>query len=247
MLTTVLHYSTIDFRFLQTNLEQSSKFSDEIIIPICTKFFNGGNENSKLLERSIEIINQYPKCKVFTFEWDAKYKNTTRYYHNLSRALGTEKASNEWILFLDCDEIVEDEFGEWFQSIKNTDNSYWLTAYWYFREPIYQATKTEAAGLLIKKKYCNWNLYGMERQQLFNNKFVNGERTIILRENGTPFVHHYSCVINKEEMLLKVNNWGHNNDRNWNKSVEEEFTHEFNGIDFVHGYSYNIVENRFNL
>ena len=29
--------------------------------------------------------------------------------------------------------------------------------------------------------------------------------------------------------------------------IEEEFSRDFNGTDFVHGYSYNIVENTFNI
>jgi hypothetical protein len=48
-------------------------------------------------------------------------------------------------------------------------------------------------------------------------------------------------------MLLKVKNWGHNNDRDWQSLIEEEFSREFNGKDFVHGYTYTVVENTFNL
>ena len=33
-LTTILQYSTIDYRFLDISLKQASKFSDKIIIPI---------------------------------------------------------------------------------------------------------------------------------------------------------------------------------------------------------------------
>ena len=66
-------------------------------------------------------------------------------------------------------------------------------------------------------------------------------------KEGTPFVHHYSWVRTKEEMLKKVENWGHKHDKNWTSLIEEEFSRPFNGTDFVHGYSYNIVENKFNI
>jgi hypothetical protein len=60
-------------------------------------------------------------------------------------------------------------------------------------------------------------------------------------------IHHYSWVRTKEEMLRKVKSWTHSGDRDWVSQVEKEFAHEFNGTDFVHGYEYNIVENKFNL
>lgn len=247
MVSSILQYSTIDFRFLEANLMQLSKFSDEIIIPICDHFFNGEPEDQALLNESFTIMSKYPKCSVYIFQWEGQ-KDNTAYYHNLSRAMGTAVAKNEWLLFVDADEIVDDEFGEWFDTVKSTDQMYWLTCYWYFREPTYRATKTESAGLLIKKQYCNWNLnLREERQQLFNATLVNGDRTLILSKNKLPLVHHYSWVRTKEAMLRKVANWGHKHDKSWVELVEEEFARPFNNTDFVHGYSYTITENKFNI
>lgn len=250
MISTILHYSTIDFRFLDTNLTQLSKVSDEIIIPICDHLFDGEPEEQELLVKTYEIAAKYPKCSVYLFEWQGP-KNNPGYYHNLSRALGTSVAKNDWLLFVDTDEIIDDSFKEWFEKNKTSQtNGYWLTCYWYFREPIYQATRTEAAGLLVRKKYCNWDLeIRDERQQLFNSipYFLDGNYTPILSEEGTPIVHHFSWVRNKKEMLKKVQNWGHKYDKDWKSLVEEEFSRSFNGTDFVHGYSYKVVENKFNI
>jgi hypothetical protein len=247
MISTILQYSTLDFRFLEINLNQLSKFSDEIIIPICDHFFDGEPENQELLEKTFEITRQTPKCDAYLFKWDG-LKSNTGYYHNLSRALGTSVANGDWLLFVDTDEIVSNDFNKWFETIKHTDYSFWLTCYWYFREPIYQSTKTESAGLLIKKEKCNWNInIREERQQLFNTpNFISGDNTLILYDNK-PLVHHYSWVRTKEEMLKKVLNWGHKHDKNWIHLIEEEFNRPFNGTDFVHGYEYNIVENKFNI
>jgi hypothetical protein len=237
----------MDFKFLKANLVQLTKFSDEIIIPICDHFFNGTPENNELLEKTFELIRKTTNCTGYLFEWEG-VKPNTGYYHNLSRAIGTELSTNDWLLFVDTDEIVDDGFGDWFHSIKHTDNSYWLTCYWYFREPIYQATKAESAGLLIRKKDCHWNLdLREERQQLFNHKLINGDHNLILSKDNKPFIHHYSWYRTKEEMLQKVENWGHKNDTNWTDLVEAEFSRPFNGTDFVHGYQYNIVENKFNI
>jgi len=184
------------------------------------------------------------------FEWNDPNKSP-RYYHNLSRKLGTDEASNEWVLFVDADEILSDEFEPWFNSIKHTDGSYWFTCYWYFRDAIYQATRVEAAGLLTKKKHCNWNLDSdQERQQLFRHlpNFIDGNNYPILSlTTKLPMMHHFSWVRTKEEMLIKVKSWGHSSDKNWIELINTEFNRDFNGTDFVHGYQYNIVDNIFNI
>jgi hypothetical protein len=46
-------------------------------------------------------------------------------------------------------------------------------------------------------------------------------------------------------MLQKVSAWGHANDTNWVELIEEEFSREFSGTDFVHGYEYEIIEKKF--
>lgn len=250
MITTILQYSTIDIRFLSSNLEQLSKVSNEIIIPIFDHYFNGEPENEKLLNDSIEIISKYKKATAYTIEWQG-YNNNPAYYHNLSRLLGTQIAKNDILFFVDADEIVDgDEFNVWLNTKYNKNYSYWLTCYWYFREPIYQSINAESAGLLIPKSYCNWNInIREERQQLFNTtpNFINGDYTPILSSNGTPMMNHYSWVRSKDDMIAKVKNWGHQHDKNWIQLVEEEFSRPFNGTDFVHGYTYKIVDNKFNL
>jgi hypothetical protein len=247
MLSTILQYSTLDIRFLETNIKQCSKFSEEIIIPICDHFFNGEPENEKLLNESFKIASKYPKCSIYIFEWQG-HKENAGYYHNLSRYLGTSVSKNEWLLFLDSDEIVDDNFYEWFNSIKDTNNTYWLTCYWYFREPIYRSTSYESCGLLIKKENCKWNINIREERQQFHSltNFINGDKNLIL-VNGEPIIHHFSWVRSKEQMLTKVKNWGHKADKNWINLVEEEFNRPFNGTDFVHGYQYNIINNKFNI
>ena len=248
MITSILQYSTIDYRFLKTNLEQLSKFSDEIIIPICDHFFNGEPENSELLEKTFDIIMQNPKCTGYLFEWEGQNDNPG-YYHNLSRAIGTEISKGDWLLFVDGDEIVDDSFKDWFENTaKYTDITYWITCYWYFREPIYQSKSYEGCGLLIKKSKCNWNVNTRAERQQFHvgTNFIHGGYNHILLD-GKPMIHHFSWVRTKDEMLKKVKNWGHKNDTNWEDLIEAEFSKPFSGTDFIHGYEYNIVENKFNL
>jgi acetone carboxylase gamma subunit len=246
-ISSILQYSTLDFRFLDVNLQQLSKISDEIIIPICDHFFNGEPENKELLEKSFDIIKKYPKTKGYLFNWEGPNSNPG-YYHNVSRALGTSIAVNDQLFFVDGDEIVDDNFTEWLKTDFNPDVTYWMTCYWYFREPIYQSKSYEGCGLLINKNKCNWNVNVRdERQQLFSlPNFIHGGYSHILY-NEKPVMHHFSWVRTKEEMIKKVSNWGHKNDTNWIELVEEEFKYPFKGVDFVHQYSYNIVDNKFKL
>lgn len=247
-ISSIVQYSTLDYRFLKTNLEQLAKFSDEIIVVVCDHFFNGEPENQELLEKSFEIMSEVPNCSTYLFEWEGMQSNPG-HYHNLSREIGTQKSTGDWLLFVDGDEIVDDNFKEWFETTAQlTDTTYWLTCYWYFREPTYRAKPYEGCGLLIKRSKCNWNIHVREERQQFHSidNFIHGWYTPILMQ-GEPMVHHYSWVRTKQEMLKKVANWGHKHDTNWAELVEEEFSRPFSGTDFVHGYEYIIVENKFNI
>jgi hypothetical protein len=245
-------YSTNEFRFLEANLKQLSKFSDEIIITICSHFFSGDPENEELLKTSLDIISKYNKCIVKIFEWENLDKKP-RYYHNLSRKIGTSIAKNEWLFFVDADEIPDNNFKDWFDTVKHTENAYVLTCSWYFRQPIYRAKSNETNGLVVLKKDCNWDLdSNLEREQIYQklwdeNRIFHGDISPVLGLDGEVLIHHYSWVRSKEQMIKKVKNWSHKYDRDWVSLVEEEFSRDFNGTDFVHNYSYEIVENKFKI
>jgi hypothetical protein len=252
MISTILLYSTNELRFLDANLKQLSKFSDEIIVTICSHFFSGEPENEELLQISLNIISKYNKCIVKVFEWENLNKKP-RYYHNLSRKLGTDIAKNEWLFFVDADEIVDDNFKDWFETVKDTDNAYVLTCAWYFREPIYKSKSNESNGLLVRKKDCDWDVdKDSEREQLYQKlwdegRLRHGDIHIVLGLDGEVLVHHYSWVRSKDEMIKKVKNWSHKYDRDWEALVEEEFSRNFNGTDFVHQYQYELVDNKFKI
>jgi subtilase family serine protease len=40
-------------------------------------------------------------------------------------------------------------------------------------------------------------------------------------------------------MIQKVISWGHNKDIDWVSLIEQEFTHDFNGKDFINKYGFN--------
>lgn len=252
MISAIISYCTNEINFLEAQLKQASKFSDDIVIPICKNLFNGEEENKKLLDKTFDICDNYRNAKIILYDWQG-VKDHNSYYNNLTRKIGTENAKNSWLFFLDVDEIVSDQFNTWFSSRKNLDHAWWLSCYWYFREPIYQAICDQGCGFLVPKKYCKWNLYSkLERQQLFQNLYDQNKLTASgLKETYDQYqnkmIHHYSWVRSYENMLKKVINWSHKSDRNWVDLVSEEFSRPFNGTDFVYGYNYNIVENYFEI
>jgi len=57
-----------------------------------------------------------------------------------------------------------------------------------------------------------------------------------------PMIHHYGWAKPKKNLLKKVTTWGHSKDRNWIKLIEKEFSHPFNGTDFLAHYQYKTVK-----
>ena len=110
-----------------------------------------------------------------------------------------------------------------------------------------RATTWPDAGLLIKKSALSPELilnpdermgmlFGVEGK---TERFVHGV-------DGLPMVHHYSWVRTKEEMLKKTRAWAHHWERDWAQLIEEEFSRDFNGTDFVRKYDYVQVSNPYN-
>ena len=248
-----IQYSTSDLRFLETNLRQVSKFSDDIIVTMCERYYNGETENAELVERSVKIVNSFENVRLEIIPWHGRSQYAA-YYHNMSRYTGYRLAKYDWVLFLDSDEIVTDEFGAWFDANSGTDCTYVFGCNWYFRSPHNRAKREEGAGCLMRKSHCaDWDVFNnLELKQFYERLYREGrlkahDDTPVYGLTGKPMVHHFSWVRNRTEMLTKVQNWGHFQDKNWTELVLNEFTHPFNGTDFVHNYEYDWVENIFNI
>ncbi|GAX59997.1 hypothetical protein SCALIN_C05_0082 [Candidatus Scalindua japonica] len=59
--------------------------------------------------------------------------------------------------------------------------------------------------------------------------------------DGKPMADHYSWVRTQEEMIKKVQTFDHKSDLNWISLIENQFSQDFNGTDFINGYEYEIV------
>lgn len=241
MIDTVISYCTNDFRFIESNIQECLKFSNKVIVPICDHLLDGTPENEDLLNETFKL-KKYGNVEFYMFNWD----NTqhSRYWHNVARQLGHNQTSADYVLHVDADEIFDGDLMKQYVEDKDYTN-YDVVAfecYWYFREPIYRAKTTEQAGVLYKREVYNESITFTEMERWYYRTIqqLKPKEHCTYKEN--ILCHHYSWVRTKEEMLKKVVSWGHNKDRDWVSLVNSEFDKEFNGIDFVHGYSYDIVK-----
>jgi len=247
VLATVINFSSNEAPFLKACLEEALRFSDQILVPVCDHFFDGSAENRPLLNA---IYASHPQVQFIEYAWSEKnfYANhSTHFWHNLSRLIGSYflKEEIEHVLFLDVDEIVDGEvFAKWLESFSLADyTALRLACYWYFREAKYQALQWEDTPLLISKAALHYDalMHPSERAGTFH--LAEGKKLrSITSEDGLPMVHHYSWVRSKEALLRKVSCWGHRDERDWPRLIEEEFSKEFSGTDFVHSYAFQEVK-----
>jgi hypothetical protein len=249
-LATIINYCSNDERFLFSCIEGVKPFSSEIIVVVCDHFFDGRKENFESLHKAFEAFSNvtfvlYPYFDLSHYKIFQKV-GANNFWHSLSRMIGFEKLSSDidYVIFLDADEVVDSKSFSSFLSRKEYQNYdvMKLANYWYFREPIYQATTWEDSVILIRKNKLSKSLLMRkeERNALYDNTSGKKARKVVGLDDR-PMIHHYSWVRSQEEMLRKVETWGHRQDKNWVALVKEEFLHPFKGKDFVHGYSYETV------
>lgn len=248
-LTTIINYCTNDYRYLDLCIESVKPFSTEIILPVCDHFFNGDRENRHLLNLSYQ---NHPECKFIEYSYPKtlpNHENSKHFLHSVSRYVGYHHAScvTEFVLFLDIDEIVDsNRFIEWLNTQKHLNrNACRFYSYFYFREDCYRAKDIHPLNALLIKKSAldspNSILTIAERLGLYLHLEPN-DQEFFYGIDGTPLIHHYSWVRTKNELEKKVVTWGHAHEKNWLRSIQEEYDHEFILFDFIHFFHYEKIE-----
>lgn len=239
-ISVVVSYCSLDKRFIKPLLNQLLIFCDDIVVVYFDKLLNGVPEPLAEIHEFLDI----DRNKIRGLKLKHSNDHSSRYFHNLARWEGQKIAKYDELLFLDADEIPD---GKVFKELLANGQLKSLDAadfccYWYFRSAKYRATQTENCGLFIKRKFIVEKLMFTELERWSYRNLSNLRYGPLLQLNTGPFVHHFSWVRTEEEMLRKVSSWGHRHDRDWNQQIKEEFSRDFNGTDFVHGYSYSLVE-----
>ncbi len=232
MISVIITHSSIENQFIDRQLKECLKFSDDIIVVSLTNLMNGE------LDKNLRVIYKDNVTHLITTSFSESIKDK----HNTTRWQGYLKAKHDYILFLDGDEIPNgDLYKQHLQTFPYHEHeaiSY--KCYWYFRDELYRAKITEQCSLLIRKSIIDREFIFHEAERW---NFLNRCKNYVLDVDfdGEVMLHHYSWVRTKEQMLQKVSAWGHSNERDWKALIEEEFSREFSGTDFVHKYEYEIL------
>lgn len=255
MLATVISFCTNDYRFLKYCIEGIASVSSQIIIPVCDHFFDGKLENLSLLE---EIYKEYPHIQFIEFAYDSEQLYGTfvklppfspawgNHWHNTGRLIAYYFLNPEIndVLFCDVDEVFEKSKLELW--LKKTDlepfEAVRFSTYWYFREACFQATTYPDGPLLVKKRSLTPELLLDEDERMGMFLRLQGQKErLVLGIDGKPMAHHFSWVKTKEEMVQKTGSWSHHWERKWKDLIDEEFSRDFNGTDFVRKYKYQKI------
>jgi len=262
MVSIVINYCSNEKEFLDANLNECLKFSNDIVVSYGSHLYDFTPEN-------IDHINYYKeKYKIINFVEYKVDKNLdlskqkgvnmrpTAYWHNLARWTGIQSLKNkDWVFLIDSDEIPNgDDVKLWIDlnyKNLNENNCYKIATYWYFKNVTFQSKTLEDSILLIHYKYLTEdNIFGdLERDySIYNSK------TKLIREvkgiNNTVLWNHFSWVRTKKGLYHKITNWAHSCDifKNVNVSDIINYIYKDNNVnDIVHNYDYIKVNNKFNI
>lgn len=253
----IINFCSNESRFIGACIEQAQIFAKQVIVSVCDHFFDGTVENRSILE---QVYRAYPDCLFIEYPFIPseiprrifKEISPSHFWHSCSRLVGASFLDKDIqaIVFLDADEIADGaKFAEWLEA---SDYHYHtvmkLANFWYFREPIYQALSLEDSIVLVQARALDPEiLLRQEERDAMYELLPGPKRRSVTGSDGQPMFHHYSWVRTKEEMMKKVQSWGHKGDRNWISLVEKEFTGPFQGVDFIHGYGYKTVSPLFDI
>jgi hypothetical protein len=242
-ITTLINYCTNDYKFIGSCIEEALKFSNEVIVPYTDHFYDGTPEDEALLKKTIE---ENPKAKFEFFPYDSSLDVLPQHWVTFARVVGWRKSNpeNEFILFLDADEVVDgNRFLDFLKKFPLSKmNVIKLANYYYFRDVCYQSETYEDSAVIARKNLLSEEMIMdfLDRDKSYREIAEPKARMVLGRDN-LPLVHHYSWVRTEEEMIKKVSTWGHSHERNWVDMVKQEFANGFKGVDFVHGYKYKEV------
>lgn len=243
--STIVNYCTRHDRYFDELIKRIKPFCNHIIVVVSNKFFDGYNEDLILIQKR---MNQYKDLIWLLTDFDT-YNHVPQYakawhsrylaFHHLQE---NENTKSDYVLFLDADEFLETElFTKFIEKIEWGAN-YRFSNYVYFREPIYRAKTLEYGVVMMFTHNLDINtVYQSDRPSLFT--MSKGPKYDNFIFDNQVMIHHFSWVGTKDQLLTKIKGWGHASDRDWKKLIEDEFSHDFNGTDFINHHQYETIEN----
>jgi hypothetical protein len=249
MIDVVIPYCTLDKLFIQKNIEQCLKFANNIFISVSSHLYTGEPEDKQSIDELKSFCSQYKNIEILEYQW-VKDVPFDFYWNCYSRWIGIQKCKTDYIMQLDSDEIIDSDL--FLQSYLENEDGFWqkyktyaFGMYWYFRDFKYRSKTLEHAHIYVKRDILN-------KRNVFT-KYDRGGHAIIDKMDGfykagyrnKYYIHHFSWVRKKSDLLKKVGGWGHKNERKWEDLIEDHFSRPFLGKDCVHGYEYELVDSPF--
>lgn len=253
-IATIINYCTHDYRFLSRCIQEVGHFSEQTIISVADHFFDGTPEDRALLERS---YSEHPECTFVEYKYDPQKpygvypvgpddEEWIHYWHSTGRYFGFLQLADDidYVAFVDVDEIFDGKrFAKWLQSFDTTLSAVRLSSYFYFREACFRAQTFSLNVLLVKKNSLSAEMLLDVHERKGTFAAIAGAKMEHVRDlDDSPFVHHFSWVKPKAELMLKVIRWGHHHEQDWQALLEEEFAAPFRGVDKLYGLRYDFVE-----
>jgi len=110
---------------------ESVSFADEIIVV-----------DSFSTDGTYEFLKDHPKVKVI----QNPFENFTA-----QKSFALKQATNDWVLFLDADEIVSDALQNEIKETVASDTD--ISAFWFYRQFMFQNEKLNYSGWQTDKNY----------------------------------------------------------------------------------------------
>lgn len=123
-ITTIINFNIYDFNKLEKVVESVKSFSKNIIVCYNDKYENILNK----FKEEDDIFGKLDKSGIDFIEYEYDYdiiNNDINYWDNVSRIIGikyTEEKNTDWILFINSDEIITDDFDSWFNNKPDGDS-----------------------------------------------------------------------------------------------------------------------------
>jgi hypothetical protein len=255
MIDAVVLYCSNDNRFFKTCVDNLLECGFRITVVTYSHMWAGDVEDIDILNQSNDLFKDNPNYRNLFINWEEG--EHPLYWEGYGRHRATQEleSDSEWVFYIDIDEIIEPLlFKKWVQDFPYYKyKSILLSQYGYYKHPTVRLNLIEPNPVFAKTKYaksCPFKESG--RKQIFwnNENFIS---RVLAKLNlnpffyiykGIPFIHHYSWVRSKKQILKKFLNWGHKDDKDWVSIAEAEFSNESYIPKHI---KHTIVENKFNL
>jgi glycosyltransferase involved in cell wall biosynthesis len=127
---------------------ESVSFADEIIVV-----------DSLSEDGTFEYLKSHQQVKVF----QNRFENFTK-----QKTFALTKTNNDWVLFLDADEVVTNSLRK--EILKTLENNSDYVAYWFLRQFMFQDKKLRFSGWQTDK---NYRLFRRDSTQFLENRIVH--------------------------------------------------------------------------